>query len=207
MSDMEQVKEYLAELNEDTKISAMTAIKKLREENVTWDFINTALNIKKKEDWEKYGFGLFFTDSFKAQVRQKIAKAKELEAFVWEEDKPQQQRPKSKQEIKQEVPAQEQIKENKIQSGISKIEDRLSNLYENKKRQLFVKYEKSLVTLKGIKYLPSDAAPELEDYLIHICYEESERSNTDERKEIEQFFNKHAWASHIRRRNKWPWEG
>lgn len=204
---MEQVKEYLAELNEDTKISAMTAIKKLREENVTWDFINTALNIKKKEDWEKYGFGLFFTDSFKAQVRQKIAKAKELEAFVWEEDKPQQQRPKSKQETEQEVQAKEQIKENKTQSDISKIEERLSNLYENKKKQLFVKYEKGLVTLKGIKYLPSEAALELEDYLIHICREESERSNTEERKEIEQFFNKHAWPSHIRRRNKWPWEG
>ena len=207
MSDMEQVKEYLEALNEDAKVSAMTAIKKLREENVTWDFINTALNIKKKDDWEKYGFGLFFTDSFKAQVRQKIAKAKELEAFVWEEDKPQQQRPRSKQETEQEATIQEQIKENKIQSDISKIEERLNNLYENEKKQLFVKYEKSLVTVKGIKFLPSEAASELEEYLIRICYEESERSNTDERKEIEQFFNKHAWVSHIRRRNKWPWEG
>lgn len=175
MSDMEQVKEYLAELNEDTKISAMTAIKKLREENVTWDFINTALNIKKKEDWEKYGFGLFFTDSFKAQVRQKIAKAKELEAFVWEEDKPQQQRPKSKPQQKTQTVQEEK-------KGHAAIDHRPQPLIEESTSLLDLKpkhsdaYTSKVEELK-IKYkVPEDTFDinvfnEAQEWLYQYCFQ------------------------------------
>lgn len=176
MSDMKQVKKYVSELNEDTQISAMTAIKKLREEDITWDFINTALNIKKKQDWEKYGFGLFFTDSFKAQVRQKLAKAKEVEAFIWEEDKPQKQTLKDKQGQETKVKhIQEEKKENLIEHRPQPVIDESSLLLERKQKNSNP-YTRKVKELKSKYKVPEDTFNinvfnEAQEWLYQYCFQ------------------------------------
>lgn len=88
MTDMQSVKEYVDRLPEETRFIAEAAIKEMRENGCTWEWLNTALNIKSKEDWIKYGFGLFFTDTFKAQVQKKIQQKKRRQInSIWMEDK------------------------------------------------------------------------------------------------------------------------
>lgn len=72
----ESIQEYVNQLNQDTQEKALKAIEDLRQKNMPWLWIQTALNLKPKSDWEKWGFGLMFSDKFKAQVDKKHDEAK-----------------------------------------------------------------------------------------------------------------------------------
>lgn len=85
----EPIKEYIAALNEDTQEKAIKAVEDLRQKDMPWLWIETALNLKPKSDWEKWGFGLMFRDTFKAQVdkahsrkKQEIKKAAKDNSFA-----------------------------------------------------------------------------------------------------------------------------
>lgn len=86
MSAMTRVKEFIESLPNESRFIGETAIKELRQNGTSWEWLETALNIKSKEDWSKYGFGLMFTDSFRAQVQKKLNKQKSLNSDeLWTE--------------------------------------------------------------------------------------------------------------------------
>lgn len=74
----EPIKEYIAALNPDTQEKAVNAVSDLRQKDMPWLWIEIALNLKPKSDWEKWGFGLMFRDTFKAQVDKKHDAAKRV---------------------------------------------------------------------------------------------------------------------------------
>lgn len=87
MSAMSNVREFIESLPNETRFIGETAVKELRQNGTSWEWLETALNIKSKEDWSKYGFGLLFTDSFCAQVQKKLNKQKSQEVCeLWSED-------------------------------------------------------------------------------------------------------------------------
>lgn len=67
----EPITEYIEQLNQETQEKAVKAVEDLRQKDMPWLWIETALNLKPKGDWEKWGFGLMFRDTFKAQVDKK----------------------------------------------------------------------------------------------------------------------------------------
>lgn len=86
MSSMTNVREFIESLPNETRFIGETAIKELRQSGTSWEWLETALSIKSKEDWSKYGFGLLFTDSFRAQVQKKLNKQKSLKSDeLWTE--------------------------------------------------------------------------------------------------------------------------
>ena len=87
MSAMTNVREFIESLPNESRFIGETAIKELRQNGVSWEWLETALSIKSKEDWSKYGFGLLFTDTFRAQVQKKLSKQKSQEVgTLWSED-------------------------------------------------------------------------------------------------------------------------
>lgn len=85
----ESIKQYIATLNPGTQEKAVKAVEDLRQKDMPWLWIETALNLKPKSDWEKWGFGLMFRDTFKAQVdkahsrkKQEIKKAANDNSFA-----------------------------------------------------------------------------------------------------------------------------
>ena len=87
MSAMTNVREFIESLPNESRFIGETAIKELRQNGISWEWLETALSIKSKEDWSKYGFGLLFTDTFRAQVQKKLSKQKSQEVgMLWSED-------------------------------------------------------------------------------------------------------------------------
>ncbi len=87
MSAMTSVREFIESLPNETRFIGETAIKELRQNGTSWEWLETALSIKSREDWSKYGFGLLFTDTFRAQVQKKLSKQKSKEVGeLWSED-------------------------------------------------------------------------------------------------------------------------
>lgn len=93
MSYMRDVQEYVESLSPTSQDMAKSAIKRLRKESPSgqpdWHWLLTALNAKKKDDWERWGFGLLFDNGFRAQV-QKTLKNENQNEFnsddIWVED-------------------------------------------------------------------------------------------------------------------------
>ena len=73
----ESIQEYVSTLNQETQEKAVRAISDLRQKGMPWLWIETALNLKPKNDWEQWGFGLMFNDKFKAQVDTKHSRKKQ----------------------------------------------------------------------------------------------------------------------------------
>lgn len=86
---MEKVQEYISQLNPDTQELANKAIRDMREEGFKWTWLLAALQIKEPEEWERWGFGLLFNDTFRAQVEKKlkrIRKQSQEQSSVWVRD-------------------------------------------------------------------------------------------------------------------------
>lgn len=89
MSAMTNVRDYIESLPGDARFIGETAVKEMRGKGCTWEWLETALNIKSKDEWAQYGFGLFFTDSFQAQVQKKLQQKKaQGNNSIWIEEKP-----------------------------------------------------------------------------------------------------------------------
>lgn len=89
MNNMERVREYINQLDDKTQELANKAIKDVRAEGFKWSWIITALEIKEPEEWEQWGFGLFFNRTFRAQVEKELTKSRRLaleKANVWVRD-------------------------------------------------------------------------------------------------------------------------
>lgn len=92
MSAMTNVKEFIESLPNESRFIGETAIKELRQNGVSWEWLETALSIKSREDWTKYGLGLLFTDSFRAQVQKKLKTQKSQDRYeLWSEEEQQEQ--------------------------------------------------------------------------------------------------------------------
>ena len=86
---MEKVQEYISKLDSETQELAQKAIRDMRQEGKKWSWIITALEIKQPQEWEKWGFGLMFNDTFRAQVEKKLRRIRKQfqeEASVWVRD-------------------------------------------------------------------------------------------------------------------------
>ena len=68
------VKSYYDSLSDKTIFN--DALTSLRKKGKSWLYIRTGLEIKSKEQWEKWGYGLFFTPSFQAQIQKNVNKIK-----------------------------------------------------------------------------------------------------------------------------------
>lgn len=68
------VKSYYDSLSDITIFN--DALTSLRKSGKSWLYIRTGLEIKSKEQWEKWGYGLFFTPSFQAQIQKNVNKIK-----------------------------------------------------------------------------------------------------------------------------------
>lgn len=68
------VKHYYDSLSDKTIFN--DALTSLRKSDKSWLYIRTGLEIKPKEQWEKWGYGLFFTPSFQAQIQKNVNKIK-----------------------------------------------------------------------------------------------------------------------------------
>ena len=68
------VKSYYDSLSDKTIFN--DALTSLRKKGKSWLYIRTGLEIKSKEQWEKWGYGLFFTSSFQAQIQKNVNKIK-----------------------------------------------------------------------------------------------------------------------------------
>lgn len=68
------VKHYYDSLSDKTIFN--DALTSLRKSGKSWLYIRTGLEIKSKEQWEKWGYGLFFTPSFQAQIQKNVNKIK-----------------------------------------------------------------------------------------------------------------------------------
>lgn len=68
------VKSYYDSLSDKTIFN--DALTSLRKRGKSWLYIRTGLEIKSKEQWEKWGYGLFFTPSFQAQIQKNVNKIK-----------------------------------------------------------------------------------------------------------------------------------
>lgn len=70
--DMRFVQDYMSSLDDEHKTLFSYSLKQLREKGTSWRWIHKALTLKDKSSWEKYGYGLLFTDSYKAQVHRAL---------------------------------------------------------------------------------------------------------------------------------------
>ena len=87
MSSMTLVRDYIESLPDESRFIGETAVKELRQNGASWEWLEVALSIKTKDDWAKYGFGLMFTDSFRAQVQKRLQRLKaKKESNIWVED-------------------------------------------------------------------------------------------------------------------------
>lgn len=68
------VKTYYDSLADKTIFN--DALTSLRKKGKSWLYIRTGLEIKSKEQWDKWGYGLFFTPSFQAQVQKNVNQIK-----------------------------------------------------------------------------------------------------------------------------------
>ena len=68
------VKSYYDSLSDKTIFN--DALTSLRKKGKSWLYIRTGLEIKSKEQWQKWGYGLFFTPSFQAQIQKNVNKIK-----------------------------------------------------------------------------------------------------------------------------------
>lgn len=75
-NNMELVQEYISNLNKETQELANTAIKDMRAEGFKWSWLLAALEIKEPEEWEKWGFGLLFNNTFRAQIEKNLNKSR-----------------------------------------------------------------------------------------------------------------------------------
>ncbi len=82
MSNYENdVKEYIRELDAATQKKAVVAIQDAQKEGRDWLWVSTALRKKSVNEWEKWGFGLFFDNKFQASVYQQIERDKRCETI------------------------------------------------------------------------------------------------------------------------------
>ena len=85
---MGRVQRFVDEMPNVRRADAEDAIRCLRKRGSSWEYIDAALALKKREEWERYGFGLLFKDSYRAQVQKELQKRKEEEpsGSLWVED-------------------------------------------------------------------------------------------------------------------------
>lgn len=82
----EKAKQILDQMNQTTRSKALIAIKDaFSDENpfkMNWEFIATALTKKSVENYEKYGFGIWFNRNFVANVNKQIERNIVAESFT-----------------------------------------------------------------------------------------------------------------------------
>lgn len=87
-SNMNEVQDYCNSLDKEHQCMLKAAIKQLRSNGASWEFINTGLSLKDKQNWLKYGYGLLFTPSFRAQIQTEILRRRNSieDEELWVED-------------------------------------------------------------------------------------------------------------------------
>lgn len=67
-----EAREYVAQLDKGTQQRALVAIQDALRDKKSWQWIATALRKKGLNEWQRWGFGLFFNKQFEASVYQQI---------------------------------------------------------------------------------------------------------------------------------------
>ena len=57
----------------------------MREEGFTWEFLANALTKKSKDNFERYGFGIFWNTGFRASVYQAMKREREAQTITQED--------------------------------------------------------------------------------------------------------------------------
>lgn len=70
---------------EDTQIKCIKALSEMREEGFSWEFLSECLTKKSKDNFEKYGFGIFWNAGFRAGVYRSIQRNREA-SIITKED-------------------------------------------------------------------------------------------------------------------------
>lgn len=127
-SNMKEVQDYCNSLDEEHQCMLKAAIKQLRSNGASWEFINTGLSLKDKQNWLKYGYGLLFTQSFRAQIQTEILRRRNSieDETLWVEDCSKSEQIQSIQEQKQSKPIDKNSK------NLIKLTD--NNLYNQIKK-------------------------------------------------------------------------
>lgn len=70
---------------EETQVKCVKALSEMREEGFTWEFLANALTKKSKDNFERYGFGIFWNTGFRASVYQAIQREREAQTITQED--------------------------------------------------------------------------------------------------------------------------
>lgn len=84
---LQRVKTYVEDFNNPpVQESCMKAIKALRTEQpkFSYKWIYKALSVKEHDVWSKYGFGLLFVASYRAQINKMIEREDRQEIPTWD---------------------------------------------------------------------------------------------------------------------------
>lgn len=74
-----EAREYVAQLDKVTQQRALVAIQDALRDKKSWQWIATALRKKGLNEWQRWGFGLFFNKQFEASVYQQIERDERCE--------------------------------------------------------------------------------------------------------------------------------
>lgn len=87
MPDYEnEARQFIKQLDPETRKKAIIAIQDILKDDKDWKWIATALKKKGIEEWQKWGFGLFFNFKFQGSVYQQIERderSKTIDASDW----------------------------------------------------------------------------------------------------------------------------
>ena len=87
MPDYEnEARQFIKQLDPETRKKAIIAIQDILKDDKDWKWIATALKKKGIEEWQKWGFGLFFNFKFQGSVYQQIERderSKTIDATDW----------------------------------------------------------------------------------------------------------------------------
>ena len=68
MNYIDEIMKYKEALPKDTQHQCQVTIVKMINEGFTPEWVYTALNSRPKNNWIKWGFGLFFTERFRDEI-------------------------------------------------------------------------------------------------------------------------------------------
>lgn len=91
MSYLSEIKNYANNLPPHMQKEYLLQVRKLKNDGVSYEWLYRALTNKNPEDWSNWGFGLLWSESYRAQITKLIeAEKKQLEGIdienlSWEE--------------------------------------------------------------------------------------------------------------------------
>lgn len=128
MSYLSDIKEYSAYLPKHMQKEFLLQVRKLKNDGMSYEWIYRALTNKEPNEFVKYGFGLLWTASYRAQITKLIETEKKqleginLETLSWEELFEEEGEPLPQEQIEIEAqPQEETIEDDNFNENIFKL--------------------------------------------------------------------------------------